>query len=133
MKGKIIYRWKQRGLLLKDNETYDDIYNYVMSINNCQLCNDEFSHVNKKLRCMDHDHETGFFRMVLCNSCNSQYGKNHNKRKLHDNNKSGHRHISIEGEKFVFAIQRNKKTHKKRFNTLEEALEYKNNYLFATK
>ena len=51
MKGQTIYKWKQRGLLLRDDETYDDIYNYVMSINNCQLCNDEFSHINKKLRC----------------------------------------------------------------------------------
>ena len=37
MKSKTIYKWKQRGLLLRDNETYDDIYNHVMSINNCQL------------------------------------------------------------------------------------------------
>lgn len=130
-KPKTIYRWKSRGLKLREGESYDNIFEQVKNTTHCELCNDEFSHINKKLRCMDHDHETGFFRMVLCNSCNSQYGKNHNKRKLHDNNKSGHRHISIEGEKFVFSIQRNKKTHKKRFKTLEEALEYKNNYRLA--
>lgn len=128
MKSKTIYKWKQRGLLLRDNETYDDIYNHVMSINNCQLCNDEFSHLSKKLRCMDHCHDTGFFRMVLCNQCNSQFGKNHNKRKLHTNNKSGHKHISMEGDKYVFSIQRNNKIHKRRFKTLDEALSYRLNF-----
>ena len=128
-KSKTIYKWKSRGLKLNEGETYDDIFEKVKNSTHCELCKDEFSEDDKKRRCMDHCHETGLFRMVLCNECNSQFGKNHSKRKHHTNNKSGHRHISMEGDKFVFSIQRNKKTHKKRFKTLEEAIEYKSNYL----
>jgi hypothetical protein len=128
-KPKTIYKWKSRGLKLREGESYDNIFEKVKNTTHCELCNDEFNTDEKKRRCMDHCHDTGFFRMVLCNECNSQFGKNHNKRKLHTNNKSGHKHISMDGDKYVFSIQRNKKTHKKRFKTLEEALEYKSNYL----
>ena len=127
-KSKTIYKWKSRGLILREEETYHSIYEHVINTDECEICFDEFTTEHKKRRCMDHDHETGFFRYVLCNECNSQFGKDHNKRKVHTNNKSGHKHISIEGDKYVFSIQRDKKTHKKRFNTLEEAINYKNQY-----
>ena len=44
-----------------------------MSITNCELCNVEFTDEIKNQRCMDHDHDTGFFRKVLCRSCNASY------------------------------------------------------------
>ena len=62
-----IYNWKKRGLICREKETYKDIYYQVMSINNCELCNVEFTKESQNLRCMDHCHETGFFRKVLCN------------------------------------------------------------------
>ena len=68
-----IYNWKLKGLLCREGETYKDIYYHVMSVNNCELCNVEFTEEIKNQRCMDHDHNTGYFRKVLCRSCNAHY------------------------------------------------------------
>mgnify|MGYP003629193848 CR=1 FL=1 len=81
-----ICNWKKRGLICREGETYKDIYYYVMSIDNCQLCSVKFTDIESEKRCMDHCHETGFFRKVLCNKCNASYMK-----KI---NKTGHMFIS---------------------------------------
>ena len=61
-----INNWIKYGLILKEGETYKDIYYYVMSIDNCQLCSVKFNDVNfNDKRCMDHDHSSGYFRQVL--------------------------------------------------------------------
>jgi len=67
----MIRSWKKYGLILKEGQTYKDIYSFVMSIERCERCgvpfdNEEYG--NK--RCMDHSHETGYFRQVLCHRCN---------------------------------------------------------------
>ena len=72
-KGKIvktINQWKRRGLKLRDNETYDKIYDIYLNSKNCNLCQIEFNELNKNKKCMDHDNETGYFRDILCRSCN---------------------------------------------------------------
>ncbi len=62
------YNWKKKGVKLTDNyETYDDLYDYYLSVSNCEECNSSF-HTSRKY--LDHDHKTGYFRNVLCNSCN---------------------------------------------------------------
>ena len=68
---KTFCNWRKRGLLLKEGQTYKDIYSYVMSIERCERCGINFDddiHNNK--RCMDHNHMTGHFRQVLCQTCN---------------------------------------------------------------
>ena len=87
-----INNWKKYGLLCKEGETYRDIYNHVMSIDNCELCNVEFTEEIKNQRCMDHDHNTGYFRKVLCRKCNAQYLKA--TQKLKKTNKTGHMWIT---------------------------------------
>jgi len=87
-----IKNWGKRGLLCREGETYKDIYYLVMSIDNCELCNVEFTEEIKNQRCMDHDHNTGFFRKVLCRSCNASYLLQ--PRKSYKKNKTGHLFIS---------------------------------------
>ena len=85
-----IYNWIKSGLICREGESYKGIYSFVRSVDNCQLCSVKFTdEVNNEWRCMDHSHETGFFRQVLCNKCNKGFDK-----ELRKNTKTGHRWIS---------------------------------------
>tara|TARA_R110000765_G_scaffold391407_2_gene484292 strand:- start:113 stop:637 length:525 start_codon:yes stop_codon:yes gene_type:complete len=66
-KSRKIATWKQSGLKLF-GYTYEEVYEYYLSIDNCEVCNKDISGYNKH---MDHCHDTGIFRWVLCNSCNN--------------------------------------------------------------
>mgnify|MGYP003656670575 CR=1 FL=1 len=61
-----IHTWKRYGLIYDD---YDDLFEVYIKTLNCQHCNKEFK--NRRDRCMDHNHETGLFRKIVCNKCNS--------------------------------------------------------------
>jgi len=88
-----ICNWKRQGLICREDETCKDIYSFVMSIENCNLCNVKFNdEVHNEKRCMDHNHSTGFFRQVLCHKCNKQFDKE--PQKLKRTNKLGHMFIS---------------------------------------
>ena len=64
-KSHTIYNWKQYGLIYDD---YDELYDIYIKTMNCGHCNKEFTKSNR--RCMDHDHNTGMFRNIVCNRCN---------------------------------------------------------------
>jgi len=122
-KYNTIYNWKRYGLICREGETYDDIFNKVHNTANCELCNVLLtSGRGKNGRCMDHDHDTGYFRKVLCRKCNVGY-----KRQIQSNNSSGHKNISYQTKDnlWIYAKQINNKRHHKGFANLEEAIEYK--------
>ena len=64
-KSKRLDDWKRRGLI---HENMDELYTQYLNTLSCNVCKVEFTDKNK--RCMDHDHSTGEFRNILCNSCN---------------------------------------------------------------
>ena len=57
--------WKKWGVV----GDHDAIYEIYLETTNCMKCSIQFSDGNWK--CMDHDHETGEYRAVLCNRCNT--------------------------------------------------------------
>ena len=84
-KPKMNYKWKSRGL---KTDNFEDIYNKYIYATHCELCNKQFE--NTKDRQMEHDHNTGKFRNIVCNSCNQLKADV----KLQSNNSSGYKGIS---------------------------------------
>jgi hypothetical protein len=62
-----IYDWKFRGVIYHN---FDELYEVYIKTMNCWHCNKEF--VSTRDRQLDHNHETGAFRAIVCNKCNSK-------------------------------------------------------------
>jgi hypothetical protein len=76
-KSRIISDWKKRGLIETEQYTYDELYEAYLYCGYCENCDvkltkDRYNTLTTK--CMDHDHKTGIFRNILCNSCNVKRG-----------------------------------------------------------
>lgn len=121
---QIISRWRRKGLILKEGETYFGIYDIWESATNCEKCNVELCSGQKggNHRTMDHDHSTGYFRNILCHNCNSHMEDIGPKK----HNKLGEKYISIHQGKYRF---RKKNYPSKCFNTIEEAIEFRQKIL----
>jgi len=68
-KSNRIACWKQMGLISED---YDKIYELYVNTWECDNCGIELieGFCGSNHRCMDHNHRTGLFRNILCNTCN---------------------------------------------------------------
>ena len=78
--------WKRSGLI----GDYEAIYQRYLNTNNCDLCNIllcEGRGGNRK--CMDHCHNTGQFRNIVCNTCNSIKSDN----KIRTDNTTGYKNV----------------------------------------
>lgn len=72
-KSARISNWKKMGLKSDD---YDMVYDDWKSATNCEECGVELIEGNKgkNKKVLDHDHITGLFRNVICNTCNTIRG-----------------------------------------------------------
>ena len=59
--------WRQAGLICTEEEFEVIYYMYICS-SHCDLCNNEFK--KRSDRQMEHSHQTGEFRNIVCQSCN---------------------------------------------------------------
>ena len=68
--------WKKRGLI---HPNLDELYDHYINTHNCEHCNIQLTvdrHKTPTTRCLDHCHESGEFRNILCFSCNVKRGQN---------------------------------------------------------
>jgi hypothetical protein len=65
--------WKQSGVISDD---YDALYKKWKETKLCEICNAELIEGNKgkNKKTLDHDHNTGEFRNIVCNACNVKRG-----------------------------------------------------------
>ena len=77
--------WKRRGL---DMTNFEGIYLFYINCEYCELCNKKFTKSTD--RQMEHNHQTGEFRNVVCLKCNQRKADN----KIQSNNTTGYKGIN---------------------------------------
>lgn len=66
--------WIRRGLILREDETWDSIFLRYNENTRCEKCDCEY--IGNNLKCMDHSHITGHIRNIACKRCNNKMKKN---------------------------------------------------------
>jgi hypothetical protein len=71
-----ISNWKKSGILDHFNDNYKTLYRIYLSTKFCENCNVELNieSDDRTRKCLDHSHESGYFRNILCNLCNIRRG-----------------------------------------------------------
>ncbi len=62
--------WKQRGLNMYNFEEVYTRYKDAIFCDICECVLDEEGNYNRSKKCMDHDHDNGEFRNIVCFYCN---------------------------------------------------------------
>mgnify|MGYP003656809168 CR=1 FL=1 len=64
-----IHNWRNFGVIETEQYTYDELYETYLYCGYCELCDKKFPDTFD--RCLDHDHDTGIFRWIVCRGCNT--------------------------------------------------------------
>ena len=64
-KRLVIKDWKRRDI---EDEDLSSVYDYFITQTHCWICDVKYD--KKNLRHLDHDHESGEIRYIICYKCN---------------------------------------------------------------
>ena len=70
IKTRRISNWKYKGVVC---DNYEQLYNHYLKTAFCDACKVKLTYDKNNTsttKCLDHCHQTGLFRNILCNSCN---------------------------------------------------------------
>ena len=84
-KATTFVNWRKGGLV----GDYEKIYERYIYTNNCDLCNVFLEGRGGNKKCMEHNHENGQFRNIVCNRCNTSKTD----RKKQKNNTTGYKNV----------------------------------------
>ena len=66
--------WRKHGLIITSEEEFEEIYNRYINSTQCEKCGNKYKSTRDKQ--MDHSHtidnKWGWFRNILCQSCNGK-------------------------------------------------------------
>ena len=125
-KGRKSYfksRWKSRGV----KGDLDKLYDYVNSCEKCEKCSKVFTDTYDRI--LDHNHETGEFRFVLCRDCNFHFEKGYSRGITYCKPRSG----KSLNKRWRYTKTTNGKKHTKHHMTKIDALCYKFIYILKVK
>jgi len=79
MKSTFKAKWKHRGVIWKDDDEFNSIWERYITTTHCDNCNVQFKAEPTQMlkKCLDHCHDSGKFRQILCCHCNLKVFKNH--------------------------------------------------------
>jgi hypothetical protein len=83
LRANKISKWKQAGVQHPD---FDELYKLFKETKVCADCDIILVEGNKgaNRKCLDHDHETGLFRDIICHKCNIIRGQKDNLKKIQE-------------------------------------------------
>jgi hypothetical protein len=78
LKNRRMSDWKRQGVKCREGETYEDLHNIYHDALICEACKMPFeggrgtnTGQTATGKCLDHDHNTGYFRQIICRRCNT--------------------------------------------------------------
>mgnify|MGYP003657384455 FL=1 len=124
-------KWKMRGVKWETQEEFDIMYNRYIYSSECELCHNKYK--NRFNRCLDHCHDTGKFRNIVCRRCNT-LKKDVVARK---ESTTGEKNITKCKNKeyksgFCYCVEFSRngvKIYHRRNTTLEKAIEYRDKFI----